>query len=152
MKDRLFWQGKNIVITGASSGIGKAILLLLKDIDCNIYTLNRQTLPLTFPHTAKITQISCDISQEEQIQAAVASIQKDFKILDVLFNNAGITAHGRFDRMDFSVFHSTFAINFFGTVYLTKLLIEEIKAAQGTIITTSTVSGLYGIPGRSVYS
>ena len=147
-----FWQGKNIVITGASSGIGKAILFLLKDIPCRIFTLNRQTPPLTFTHKAEITQISCDISQEEQVVDAVAALKGQMKTLDVLFNNAGITAHGRFDQMDFAVFHRTFATNFFGTVYLTRLLIEEIKAAQGTIITTSTVSGLYGIPGRSVYS
>jgi NAD(P)-dependent dehydrogenase (short-subunit alcohol dehydrogenase family) len=72
--------------------------------------------------------------------------------VDVLFNNAGITAHGRFDETDIAVFKKTFDINFFGAVHLSRLLVEPIKKAKGIFFVTSTVSGLYGIPGRSAYS
>ncbi|MCB1159688.1 MAG: SDR family NAD(P)-dependent oxidoreductase [Leptospiraceae bacterium] len=147
-----FWEGKVIVITGSSSGIGAAIREKLQTVDCKIFAIDLKDTQINSTSTAKVTQIQCDISKEMEIDAVYKVIADSVDKVDVFFNNAGITAHGRFDEMDMSVFKKTFDINFFGGVYLTRKLIEMIKKARGAIISTSTVSGLYGIPGRSVYS
>ena len=146
-----FWKNKTIIITGTSSGIGEAILKELSEIDCSIFALDRS--PKEVQNTkAKIYSLNCDISSDSDIEKAAKEILSKSETVDVLFNNAGITIHGRFDETKIDVFRKSFGINFFGTVNLTLHLIEAIKKAKGTIITTSTVSGLYGVPGRSVYS
>jgi NAD(P)-dependent dehydrogenase (short-subunit alcohol dehydrogenase family) len=147
-----FWSNYYIVITGTSSGIGAALLEKLKSTDCTIFALDRQPGKDHSGSLAKVIPILCDLSVEADIERSASEILKHTDRIDVLFNNAGITAHGRFDQTDFTVFKKTFSINFFGTVYLTRLLIEPIKKSAGAILTTSTVSGLYGIPGRSAYS
>jgi short-subunit dehydrogenase len=146
-----FWENKHIVITGTSSGIGEAILKSLQSISCTIYAVDRSSKEHS-SSKAKIISLQCDISNDAEVQKLAANIQSYTNSIDVFFNNAGITAHGRFDETDISVFRKTFDINFFGGVHLTRLLIEPIKKAKGAIIATSTVSGLYGIPGRAAYS
>lgn len=147
-----FWENKNIVITGTSSGIGEAVLNELSQIKCTIFALDRSPAKELQQNEAKVVQIKCDLSLDEDILNVQKIIEQYTQRVDVLFNNAGITTHGRFDKTDIEVFRKSFNINFFGTVNLTLKLIEFIKNAKGAIITTSTVSGLYGIPGRSVYS
>lgn len=146
-----FWKDKSIVITGTSSGIGKAILEKLSMIPCKIFALDKNSVS-HLQNNAQIISIACDISSESDVEQAKQEILLNTDLVHVLFNNAGITAHGRFDQMNISVFRRTFDINFFGTVQLTYALIEPIKKAKGMIVVTSTVSGLYGIPGRSAYS
>lgn len=149
---RHLWQNKHIVITGTSSGIGKAILTTLLDIPCTIFAVDRDS-PQEKPNgNATVHFLTCDISKDDDILAVQQQISQHTNEIDVLFNNAGITIHGRFDQTKIDVFRRAFNINFFGTIHLTLSLIEMIKKAQGVMITTSTVSGLYGIPGRSVYS
>ena len=151
MKESL-WSGKTIVITGSSSGIGEAILNKLLMIPCKIFALDIQPQEITQEKKAEVFFIQTDISSESSVNSASKKILSNSKQIDVLFNNAGITTHGRFDESKISVFKKTFDINFFGSVHLTLNLIESIKKAKGAIITTSTVSGLYGVPGRSAYS
>lgn len=146
-----FWTNKNIVITGTSSGIGEALLHTIQKVPCRIFAIDRS--PKDHPKSqAEVIPLICDISKEEDIIRISQEILSKTDSVDVLFNNAGITAHGRFDETDISVFKKTFDINFFGAVHLSRLLVEAIKKAQGTFFVTSTVSGLYGIPGRAAYS
>ena len=151
MKNSL-WENKNIIITGASSGIGEALLKALSTINCRIFTLDRSPKDPPKGVKAEIFPFLCDITKEDDLKKATSEILKKTDTIDYLFNNAGITAHGRFDKMDISVFRKTFDINFFGNIHLTLLLVEALKKARGMVMVTSTVSGLYGIPGRSAYS
>lgn len=103
--------------------------------------------------TAKVQLVVADITQK----TGIARIQKTVKnngSLNVLINNAGLTAHGRFDETKIQVLYKTMQLNFFAAVELTSQLLPYIKNAKGTkrIIYISTVSGLYGIPGRYAYS
>ncbi|MCK6380825.1 MAG: SDR family oxidoreductase [Leptospiraceae bacterium] len=146
-----FWKNKTILITGASSGIGLALANELSKIPCKIFAVAKD-LPVVSKGMAEIVPVQCDISSDKDLKKLQKKVFSNTENLDVLFNNAGITTHGRFDETKIEVFRKTFDINFFGTVHLTMLLLPLIKAAKGVIITTSTVSGLYGIPGRSAYS
>lgn len=150
-----FWSGKTIVLTGGSSGIGEAILGILSKLDCTLINLSR-TEPKLLKQKKGIVadwiHISTDLSSEKEIDKAVKKISKDYRGIDVLFANAGITTHSRFDSTRIETFRKTFDINFFGPIYLIQRLLPQIKLNRGSVIATSTVSGLYGIPGRSAYS
>lgn len=147
-----FWKEKHILITGTASGIGAALVDQLKEIPCTIFAVDRVENRYGSDSPAKIIPIRCDISRDEDVKRLQRKILAETEIVDVLFNNAGITTHGRFDETEMDVFRKTFEINFFGGVHLIRLLIEPIKKAKGAIISTSTVSSLYGIPGRAAYS
>lgn len=152
-----FWAGKDILITGTSSGIGKALVELLADKPCRIFSVSRT---ISAPEegrspsleTHQVIPIKCDISNPDEIKKLKIQIGKFTDKLDILINNAGITAHGRFDETDIRVFHKIFSTNFFGSIYLTQLMLDLLKKSTGIVMTVSTVSGFYGIPGRSAYS
>ncbi|PJZ70733.1 3-ketoacyl-ACP reductase [Leptospira perolatii] len=153
------WAGKTIVLTGGSSGIGEALLELLSRIQCRIINLSRTEPELVTKigkkkekRSAEIFHITTDLSSEKDIDKAVSKIAKITDEVNVLFNNAGITTHSRFDETRVETFHKAFAINFFGPIHLNLRLLPYLKKAKGVVLVTSTVSGLYGIPGRSVYS
>lgn len=155
MKDK-FWKDKTILITGASSGIGEAILQLLKPIVGKIYLISRKPPEGYDSSESRIAFFPVDLSNPESVEKGAQDIRKSLlaegKGLDVLFNNAGITAHGRFDATDMSVFRKTFETNFFGPIRLVQTLHEFLTMAKGAVVSTSTVSGLYGVPGRAAYS
>jgi len=154
MKD--FWNGKVILITGASSGIGEALLKELSIYPVTIIAMARRAAEIKKPLQAndrmELIPIAVDLQDPASIEDAVALIPREIARIDVLFNNAGITAHGRFDTLSMDVFRKTFATNFFGPVQLIQLLLGRLKNARGSVVTTSTVSALYGVPGRAAYS
>jgi short-subunit dehydrogenase len=151
MKNEL-WENKNIIITGSSSGIGEALLHKISNTKCRIFALDRTPKDPPKGTKAEIVPLVVDITNEQNLKEVTDQILKTTNSIDYLFNNAGITTHGRFDQMNIGVFKKTFDINFFGNIHLTLLLIEALKKAKGAVMVTSTVSGLYGIPGRSAYS
>ncbi len=151
-----FWNDTVVVITGASSGIGKALLEELAVFPCQLVLLARRAGDIPEP-TAKhkdtiLHRVTCDLSDPSSVQDAIDWISKRIERVDVLFNNAGITAHGRFDSLSMEVYQKTFATNFFGPVQFIKGLLPLVTRAKGNIVTTSTVSALYGVPGRAAYS
>lgn len=151
-----YWKNKTVLITGASSGIGEAIFHLLNGLAETIVILSRNPKVKSQNNSEKNSQIitiSCDISKPDQVEKAIKSICKSkISTLDVLFNNAGITAHGRFETTQMDVFRKTFETNFFGPIRLVQGLVPLLLKAQGTVVSTSTVSALYGVPGRAAYS
>lgn len=175
-----FWKGKTVLITGASSGIGEAIFHRLDGIASTIYLLSRNPKITQAKKTkdskqditsaiknkneqehgsenkqvkSELISIACDLSKSDQIEKALKSILKSNPSgIDVIFNNAGITAHGRFESTKMDVFRQTFETNFFGPIRLIQGLVPELVKVKGVVISTSTVSALYGVPGRAAYS
>jgi NAD(P)-dependent dehydrogenase (short-subunit alcohol dehydrogenase family) len=175
-----FWKGKTVLITGASSGIGEAIFHRLDGIASTIYLLSRNPKITQAKKTkdskqditsaiknkneqehgsengqvkSELISIACDLSKSDQVEKALKSILKSKPSgLDVIFNNAGITAHGRFESTKMDVFRQTFETNFFGPIRLIQGLVPELVKVKGVVISTSTVSALYGVPGRAAYS
>ncbi|MCZ8343506.1 MAG: SDR family NAD(P)-dependent oxidoreductase [Leptospira sp.] len=151
-----FWNGKVVLITGASSGIGHSIFLELSKLPCTLILVARRAEEIPNPTglhpESRVIRINCDLSQESEISKLKEKVQKSVNQIDILFNNAGITAHGRFDSLSMEVYHRTFAINFFGPVFLIQSLLPLLLKAKGNVVTTSTVSALYGVPGRAAYS
>lgn len=146
-------SGSTVVITGASSGIGKALVELLLPFDYTIVAIARRSKEIPTKGSSKVHPISCDLSNRKELAKLVKTCKSLLPNgLDVLVNNAGITAHGRFEELVPEVFDQTFAINFYAPVFLTQGLLPLLEKRNGVVVSVSTVSGLYGVPGRAAYS
>ncbi len=146
-----FWEGKTLIITGASSGIGEALYKILLPLARKIYILQRREA--SFDPSGKTRFLSTDFSSPNSLEDSITAIlQEEREGIDVLFNNAGITAHGRLDATRMEVFRKTLEINFFSPVRLTQAMTPLLLKKKGIVVSVSTVSSLYGVPGRSAYS
>jgi len=152
-------KDRTIVITGASSGIGEAAALEAARRGARPVLIARRESELSRvrDHIEKQTGvvssiIAADITREKDRQRIESVLSREN--INILINNAGITAHGRFDRTKPDVMRRTMEINFFALAELTHLLLPIMKRSSGikTIVHVSSPSGLHGLPGRYAYS
>lgn len=172
------WQNTIVLITGASSGIGEATARALATQGAELVLVARRApelervagelRELTGARESnrageRVHTIAADITVAEDREQIRTTVQKRCGRLDVLVNNAGITAHGRFDASDPAVLRRACEVNFFAAVELTSALLPLLKLARPpaqrsaakirkSIALVSTPSGLYGVPGRFAYS
>jgi len=147
-----------IIITGASSGIGKALAFEYgrKGAQIIITGRNEQNL-LAAEAELQANGISakaivCDSASEEQTRAMVAKVVELYGRIDLLINNAGISMRSMFETVDLAVLKQVMDINFWGTVYATHAALPYIKAVKGGIIGISSIAGYRGLPVRTGYS
>lgn len=150
------YTNKVIVITGASSGIGKALALDAYSRGAFIAVCARdvQKLDEAFQNipTEKILKHKADVSIEADCQAFTTAILEKFGKIDMLINNAGMSMRALFADLDLVVLKNLMDINFWGTVYMTKAVLPSITTHKGTIIGVSSIAGFRGLPGRTGYS
>ncbi len=151
-----YYKGKVVVVTGGTSGIGRALVekLLLggaKVSTCgrNFDKINNLRLSfIEFPFHINFhdlsTQLGCRTFIEETIE--------HFGVIDILINNAGITERILFESYDLNQFKAVIDINFMSTVYCTKYSLDQIIKHQGAIVNITSVLGFVGAPGRSAYA
>jgi short-subunit dehydrogenase len=152
MKDKI------VIITGASSGIGKALAFSFGNAGAKIVITGRKAQPL-----AEVSQelaasgienlaIVGDVSLEtDNIEMVNKTIEKFGKI-DILINNAGISMRSMFADADPSVLKQVMDINYMGVVYATKYALPYIKKTKGSVIGISSIAGYRGLPVRTGYS
>lgn len=152
-------KDKTVVITGASSGIGKALAQEMAKRGANIVLAARQyvtlceiTAELEKEYGIKALAIQADVSKEEDCEALVKQTILTFGKLDVLINNAGLSMRALFKDLDLSVLKNLMDVNFWGTVYCTKYALPEILKTTGSIVAVSSIAGYRGLPGRTGYS
>lgn len=159
--NRFSWPQKNVLITGASGGIGAATACELAAQGARPILVARRSTELhrvadriLADHGVEALCITADITNQADRERIATFLNANVGELHVLINNAGITAHGRFDESRPEVLRNTMEINFFAAVELTMQLLPLLKKATGAklIALVSTPSGLYGIPGRFAYS
>ncbi len=152
---------KTVLITGASGGIGEAAAHELARVGARPVLVARRAEELrrvaaALQESYDITAPICaaDITRAADRERLRDFVENEVGRLDVLVNNAGITAHGRFDESEPDVLRRAMELNFFAAVELTRLLLPELKRAPGdkAVLLVSTPSGLYGVPGRFAYS
>jgi NAD(P)-dependent dehydrogenase (short-subunit alcohol dehydrogenase family) len=139
------------LVTGASSGIGRAAALALGDAGFEVVGTSRRTsgvAPLD-----KVTFLDLDVTSDESVSTAVGRVIDRFGRLDVLVNNAGTGAAGAAEESSVAQDRRVFDINFFGLVRMTKAVLPHMRAAgSGRIINISSVLGLVPAPYMASYA
>jgi len=141
-------EGKRIILTGASSGIGKEICLLLAEKN-TIFAVARTSSKI--PIHPNIIAFPCDISQKENLDILFVEALKIMKKIDLFFANAGFAYYGPFDKADWNAITSIYHTNVFSTIYsLQKMREISGDAPFGFAITASAMSFL-SLPGYALY-
>jgi short-subunit dehydrogenase len=153
------YAGKVIVVTGASSGIGKALCLALAPQRPRLVLAARDETALQAvaaacgERGAETLVVPADVTSPEACQRLVARTIERWGTLDVLVNNAGIGMIARFDELDdLSVYERIMRVNYLGCVYLTHAALPHLKTSRGQIVVVASVAGLTGVPSRTGYS
>lgn len=146
-------------ITGAGSGIGRALALNLARQGCHLALsdVNAQglaeTASLARAHGVKVTEQTVNVAEREAVQAWADQVATDHGQINLIFNNAGVAQGGTTEGNDFSDYEWVMAINFWGVVHGTKAFLPHLKAsANGHIINISSVFGLFAQPGMGAYN
>ena len=151
-------KGKVVLITGGTSGIGRACAVAFGQAGASIVVTGRDESRLA-DTAQQLTQLGiahrtarADVGVEADAARAVDEAIAAFGRLDVLLNNAGISMRAKFADADLSVIERLMQTNFFGTVYTTKFALPHIVASKGSIVGISSIAGYRGLPGRTGYS
>ncbi|WP_316809795.1 SDR family oxidoreductase [Pedobacter heparinus] len=153
------FKHKVVIITGASSGIGKACAEEFAKRGANLVLGARQyvtlceiTADLEKRYGIKAIAVQVDVSKEEDCKLLIKQALITFNKIDVLINNAGLSMRALFDEVDLSVLKNLMDVNFWGTVYCTKYALPEILKTKGSVVGISSIAGYRGLPGRTGYS
>ena len=152
------FDNKVVIITGASSGIGKAcgyefakrgasVVLASRNID----ELNSIVLDLKSYGTNAIA-VKVDVTNIDDCKNLIDEAIKAFGQIDILINNAGVSMRALFKDVDLKVIRRLMEVNFFGALYCTKFAMPYILKSKGSIVGVSSIAGFHGLPGRSGYS
>ena len=152
-------KDKVVVITGASSGIGKSLGVEFAKRGANLVLGARQYITLCEISGAlqkqyhiKALAVKCDVTNEEDCSFLIKQATTTFGRIDILINNAGISMRALFKDTDLKVLKTLMDVNFWGMVYCTKYALPEILKTKGSVVGVSSVAGYKGLPGRSGYS
>ena len=153
-------KDKNVIITGASRGIGKGILELFVKNGANVAfsyigdSDQAKSIEADFSdHKQKVVSYVSDASNFEQSQKLIDDVVNDFGSIDVLVNNAGITIDNLLMRMSEEDFQRVIDVNLKSVFNTTKAILRTmLKQRSGSIINMSSVVGVKGNAGQSNYS
>lgn len=149
---------KVVIITGASSGIGKALAyeFAKKNYKVILAARNLESLQSIkediFKFNQNIDICKTDVSIESDCKNLIDFTINKFGKIDILVNNAGISMRAIFEELDLSVIKTVMDINFWGTVYCTKFALPYLLQNKGSVIGISSIAGFKGLPGRTGYS
>jgi uncharacterized protein len=149
---------KVAIITGASSGIGKAVAVHLASNNYNLVLLARKKEGLHHVEQElakyKIRTLvrECDVTKVAQVHDTVQHVIKAFGRIDVLVNNAGYAVHGPIESMKLEDVNGQMVTNYFGTVLFTKECLPKLKESKGVVVNMASIAGLVGIPDMAAYS
>ena len=151
-------EGKVCIITGASSGIGKALAFELAAEKATLVIAARKVNELeeikkTIEQGGgEVMVVKTDVSVEVDCRNLIEETVKHYGRIDVLINNAGISMRAIFELVDLKVLKQLMDINFWGTVYCTKYALPYLLQSKGSVAGVSSIAGYKGLPGRSGYS
>ena len=151
-------KDKVVVITGGTSGIGKAMAFEFGRRGSCVFVTGRNVVELNKTiaelkaSSIDATGVQADVSVEEDNKKMAESAIKEFGRIDVLINNAGISMRALFEEVDLDVVKRLMNINFYGVLYATKYCLPEIVRNKGSIVGISSIAGFRGLPGRTGYS
>lgn len=150
---------KVIIITGASSGIGKALAIeaAKRNYSVVITGRNKAKLLTVFEAISNINHqqahyVVSDVSVEKDCKRIVDETICRFGQIDILINNAGISMRALFSELNLDVIKNLMNTNFWGTVYCTKFALPYIIQQKGSIVAISSIAGFTPLPARTGYA
>lgn len=152
-------KGKRILISGGSSGIGRAAAIIFAREGAHVAVMGRDVGKLQEVESVIKSEgwdcytINCDISKYSDTKRAVKEVMKNLKTIDVLFNNAGIYSYCSVEETDEQLWDNILDINLKGCFQLSKIVIGEMKKnGGGVIINNSSSLGIHPIANTAAYS
>ncbi|MBT8195018.1 MAG: SDR family oxidoreductase, partial [Bacteroidia bacterium] len=151
-------KNKIVIITGASSGIGKACAFEFASKGCKVVIAARnkprlEELANQIDSSGEnVLAVQTDITDENACRRLVEQTIRKFGALHVLINNAGISMRASFAEVKTDVLKQIMDVNFWGAVYCTKYAIPHLLETQGSVVGVSSIAGKKGLPGRVGYS
>ena len=152
-------KNKNALITGAGKGIGKAIALALAKEGVNVILVARTQEEIDNVAAkarslrVKALAITADVADINSVNSAVEKALAEFGTIDILINNAGIAAFGKFLELEPKDWERIIQVNLMGTYYVTRAVLPNmIERQTGDIINISSTAGLSGNALTSAYS
>lgn len=144
-------MGKNILVTGASSGFGLLIAEALHKRGYNVIGTSRN--PEQYLSKVPFSMIALDLDSEQSIRTLPERLFNEIGQLDMLINNAGFLVTGIAEEIPIELGRKQFETNFWGTVKVTNAVLPYFRAQKfGKIITVGSIAGLVAFPGAAYYS
>ena len=147
-------KSKNIIITGTSRGIGFELVHLFANQGHSVLALSRNAQPVDNLHFENITSLSFDLCKQEDYKKVKSFINKEWKHVDILINNAGTLLNKPFAETTFEDFQAVYKTNVFGMSEMTRTVLPFMKQ-NSHVVTISSMGGIQGsmkFPGLSAYS
>jgi len=147
-----------VVITGASSGIGRACAMEFANNGAKIVLAARRCEELKKIEEkikmqgGETLSVITDVKKIDDCKNLIDKTVEKYGKIDILINNAGISMRASFEDLDLSVIKELMDTNFYGAVYCTKFALPYLLKQKGTVIGISSISGLTPLPGRTGYS
>src|SRR5271156_3945573 len=153
------FAGRNAIVTGASSGIGRDLATMFASQGANIALVARRG-ELLRDLAAELTEfgvealpIVCDVTDQSQVNQAVAVASDEFGTVDIVVNNAGVLIPSLFSEASLEDLRRMMDVNFFGAVHVTRAVLPIMQnAGYGNIVNVASIAGRSGGPTLSGYS
>jgi NAD(P)-dependent dehydrogenase (short-subunit alcohol dehydrogenase family) len=148
---------KVVLITGGSSGIGRATALRLAGLGSRLALAARTREALdeaaqeVRARGAEALVLPTDVTEAEQCRQAVERTVAHFGRLDVLLCSAGLSMRTYFEGSDLAALERVVRVNFFGTLYATYFAVPHVKRSRGSLVAISSLTGRRGVPSYAVY-
>jgi 3-oxoacyl-[acyl-carrier protein] reductase len=147
------FDGKVVIVTGGSRGIGKSIAERFAEKGAKVTVTYKNSVDAAYFDSKGIKHAQCDASNTKDVQVFVDSIIKEYGRVDILVNNAGLTKDGLLMRMSEEDWDIVMNTNAKGVFNFTKAVCRQmISQKQGKIVNISSVVGLTGNAGQSNYA
>jgi len=155
---RTLFNCKVVIVTGASSGIGKEIAKEFARNGSKVVLASRSLIKLQELEKElvdggfDVMSVQTDVTNEAECRMLVEKTVEAYGKIDILVNNAGISMKALFMDCDLTVLHKLMDVNFWGTVHCTKYALPYLLRERGSLVAVSSIAGFHGLPGRSGYS
>jgi len=157
-KEQRWFVDKVVIITGASSGIGKSCAYEFARMGAKVVLAARRENELKIIENeirqkgGECLSVKTDVQNINDCRRLIEKTIEIFGKIDILINNAGISMRANFEELDLKVIKEIMDTNFFGMVYCTKFALPYLLMQKGTIIGMSSITGLTPLPGRTGYT
>lgn len=154
-----YWTGKSVIVTGASSGLGKAIVEALAPYQIHFCLLSRREAPMrelaeslkSSPSTFWIK--SCDVQNRDQVFAVIQEFHQLAGRIDAVWVNSGIGTNSSFEKWDWTNVEAVIDTNLKGAIYTARACLEiMVPQKSGAVIAIGSAASMRGLPTRGIYS